>query len=82
MSYFVYVLRSKKDGKLYTGYSEVPARRLKEHNAGKTASLFKRRPLILIYQEAYNEEIQAKRRERFLKTGQGRKLLKELLKSE
>ena len=80
MSYFVYVLRSKKDGKLYTGYSEDPERRLKEHNAGKTVSLLKRRPLIIVYQEIYNKEIQAKRRERFLKTGQGRKFLQTALK--
>jgi hypothetical protein len=33
-----------------------------------------------VYQEIYNEEIQAKRRERFLKTGQGRKFLKTVLK--
>ena len=80
MSYFIYVLKSKKDGKFYTGCSENPERRLKEHNAGKTISLFKRRPLIIVYQEMYSEEIQAKRRERFLKTGQGRKFLKTVIK--
>ena len=82
MKYFVYVLKSKKDGKLYTGFSEDPERRLLEHNSGKTSSLFKRRPLKLIYKEEFSEELEAKRREKFLKSGQGRKLLKKLLQDE
>lgn len=76
MKYFVYVLKSKKDGNFYTGFSEDPERRLKEHNSGKTKSLFFRRPLALIYKEEYDDELQARRREKFLKSGQGRKYLK------
>lgn len=80
MKYFVYVLKSKKDGNLYTGFSEDPERRLREHNSGKTRSLIERRPMVLVYKEEFTNEIEAKRRERFLKSGQGRKLLKSLLK--
>ncbi|MDP3696735.1 MAG: GIY-YIG nuclease family protein [Candidatus Taylorbacteria bacterium] len=79
MNYFTYVLRSQKDGNLYIGYSENPERRLTEHNSGKTRSLVKRRPLILIYKEEFDDELKAKRRERFLKSGQGRKYLKSII---
>ena len=79
MKHFVYVLTSLKDGKLYTGFSSNPERRLKEHNSGKTTSLFKRRPLMIIYKEECVNELEARRRERFLKTGQGRKFLKSVL---
>ena len=76
MKYFVYVLKSEKDGDLYIGYSESPMRRLAEHNSGKTRSLFNRRPLVMVYQEEYDNELEARRRERFLKSGQGRKFLR------
>ena len=79
MKYFVYVLRSRRDGNLYVGYSENPERRLVEHNSGKTRSLFKRRPLFIVHKEELDSELEAKRRERFLKTGQGRKYLKSIL---
>ncbi len=79
MKYFVYVLKSVKDENLYTGFSENPDKRLKEHNSGKTKSLYKRRPLIMLYKEEFNDELEARRRERFLKTGQGRKSLRLIL---
>ena len=79
MKYFTYVLRSKKDGNLYIGYSENPDRRLVEHNSGKTRSLIKRRPLSMVYKEEFDNELEARRRERFLKSGQGRKILKSIL---
>ena len=82
MTYFVYVLKSKKDQKLYTGFSKNPEKRLKEHNLGKTRSLFKRRPLVMIYKEEFDDELEARRREKFIKTGQGRKILKSILSKE
>lgn len=80
MKYFIYVLKSVKDGNFYIGYSENPERRLKQHNAGETRSLFRRRPLVLIYKEEFTNELEARRREKFLKSGQGRKFLKQFLK--
>jgi putative endonuclease len=43
--YYVYVLRSLRDGKLYTGVTSDLDRRVREHNSGKTKSLRGRRPL-------------------------------------
>ena len=75
----VYVLRSRRDGMLYTGYTEDLPRRLYEHANGYVGSTTKRRPLVLIRHEAYRTKEEAQRRERFLKSGQGRKPLKLLL---
>lgn len=80
MIYYVYILESLKDRKLYIGYSKNPTQRLREHNLGKTKSLYKRRPLILIYKEKFDNKLNTLRREKFLKSGQGRKYLKEMLR--
>jgi len=77
--YKVYVLKSKKGNKRYIGYSGDIINRFKEHNQEKVKSTLKRRPLELIYYEEYSNELKAKRRERFLKSGQGRKLLDKIL---
>lgn len=70
--FYVYVLQSTKDYKLYIGYSADLKERIKEHSRGKVTSTKNRRPLVLIYYEAYREEKDARVREIFLKTGQGR----------
>jgi len=49
MSYYVYVLISKKDLGFYVGISKNPEKRLKGHNAGDTKSTRGRRPFELIY---------------------------------
>jgi len=77
--YTVYVLKSLRDGKQYTGYSSDVNRRVLEHNSGKTESTRRRRPFELIYTEEYQSEEDAKERERFLKSGKGREELKKLL---
>jgi putative endonuclease len=74
--FFTYVLYSRKDGKLYIGYSNDVFRRFEEHTTGQVVSTRNRRPLELIYYEAYLTETEAKRRELFLKGGKGRIQLK------
>jgi len=70
--YYVYILKSIKDGKFYTGYSENLKRRLDEHNHGKVKSTKNRRPLQLICYEAYLDKKTAEKREKFLKTSDGK----------
>lgn len=77
--FYVYVLKSCKDNKLYVGHTENLKRRLIEHNAGKTKSTKLRRPFILIYYEACNILMDAVEREHSLKTGFGRRYLKNRL---
>lgn len=77
--YYVYVLTSLKDGKLYVGYTTNLKKRFAEHNACKVASTKLRTPLKLLYYEACNVQDDALSREKDLKTGFGRAYLKRRL---
>jgi len=74
-SYRVYVLRSMKDGNLYIGMTSDLQARISSHNSGRVRSTKARRPLKLVYFEEFSNKTEARRRELFLKTGQGRKSL-------
>lgn len=65
--FYFYVLQSLKDFDLYFGYSNDLRERLKEHNSGKVSSTKNRKPLALIYYEAYRSEKDARERERQIK---------------
>jgi len=75
MFFYVYVLESLKDGNRYIGYTNNLKRRIKEHQAGYNFSTEFRRPFNLIYFEGGLDETDAKRREHYLKTTQGRRFL-------
>lgn len=77
--YYVYVLLSQKDGKLYTGSTDDLKRRIAEHNSGYVKSTINRRPLKLIYYEACHIETDARRRKKYLKTGMGKKYIRNRL---
>ena len=80
--YFAYVLYSLRDKKLYIGFTgRTTEKRFLEHVQGKNTSTAKRRPLILIYYEAHLSEKDAKRRERYFKTGKGKTTLKQMLRN-
>ncbi len=76
--FFVYALRSRKDGGLYIGLTSNLDRRIKEHNSGKERTTRHRRPFDLIHSESYATRIEARAREKFFKTGWGREKLKHL----
>ena len=78
--FYNYVLQSKKNKSLYVGYTNDLRERLKEHNRGLNKATKPFKPWKLIYYEACLDEEDAKRRERYLKTTQGRRLLKRRLK--
>ena len=75
----VYVLRSHKNGRLYTGSTDRLEERLREHARGKTAYTRDAGPFELVYSEDAADRLEARRRERFLKSGQGREELKRIL---
>ena len=77
--YYVYVLRSQKDGNWYIGYSSDLRKRLQEHNRGENASTAYRGDFELIYYEAYQDKMDALGRERFLKSGSGHRFLRKQL---
>ena len=68
MSYFVYILLSQKDNKLYVGCTDNPQRRILDHNYGKVLATKNRRPLVMIHKEEFKSKADAFNRERFLKT--------------
>ena len=78
--YYVYILLSKKDGNLYTGSTPDLKSRIKKHEQGRVLATKHRRPLQLVYYEAYFKGSDAKRREIFLKGGKGKQELKIQLK--
>jgi len=78
MNYFVYAIRSKKDGRIYVGLSTDPERRLVEHNSGDTKSTRAFKPWSLIYKEFVGTRLQARELEKKLKSGFGKEFLKTL----
>ena len=65
--FYVYVLKSKKDEKLYIGYTNDLKRRIQEHNSVHTRSIKSRLPFTLVYYEAYHSLQDARIREERLK---------------
>ena len=78
--FYTYLLQSTKNNTLYTGYTTDLKNRIREHNQGLNQSTRPHRPWKLIYYEACLNEQDAKRREHYLKTSQGSRLLKRRLK--
>lgn len=74
--FYVYILQSDSDDGLYIGFSTDLRRRLKEHQAGLSFATLYRGPWRLIYYEAYLEEADALGREKYLKSGGGRRFMK------
>lgn len=75
MFFYVYVLESKEDGNRYIGYTVNLKKRIEEHNKGKSFSTKARLPFKLVYFEGCLNQEDAKRRENYLKTTQGRRFL-------
>jgi len=78
-AYCVCVLRSRKDGLFYLGYTTNIVRRFAEHAEGKSASTAPRRPFDLLYCEHHTDKYDALRRERYFKTSVGKRMLKLIL---
>jgi putative endonuclease len=79
MFYYTYILKSKKDKKLYTGFTNDLRKRLLQHNTGKSTYTKGRGPFEIIYYEACLLEEKARSRELYLKTGMGKRYLKNRL---
>ncbi len=73
--YYTYAPLSESDGRFYTGCANDLRKRVVDHDAGRVRSTAHRRPLTLIYDEACLNRDDALRRERFLKSGKGKRFL-------
>jgi len=76
MFFYTYILKSKKDGNLYIGFTSDLKKRITEHNNKKVEATKNRVPLELVYYEACRCQKKAVKRERYFKTGFGRRFLK------
>ena len=78
--YYVYLLRSKNSGKIYTGYTNNLRNRYKQHLEGKSFSTKSMGELELIFYEAFKSKKDALRREKYLKSTKGKRTVKIMLK--
>jgi len=79
-SWYVYILKSHKDGKWYTGLTNDLRKRLQQHKDGKSRSTKNRGPFELIYYEMGRNMEDARAREKYLKSGMGKRYLRNRLK--
>ena len=77
--WYVYSLKSLKDGHLYIGMSKNPEKRLLEHNSGMTKSTKLKKPFKIIYKEECLSRDNARKKEKYLKSGFGREFLKQFM---
>jgi putative endonuclease len=75
----VYVLQSEYSKRFYIGCAEQPEHRLTEHNRGQTISTRGRGPWILVYQEQFDTSVEARQRERQLKSWKSHRSIQELI---
>jgi len=78
--YYVYILKSRVDEKLYVGYTTDLRNRLQKHQRGEVISTKARRPLDLVFYEGYKSMADAKRREKYFKTSKGKSSLQMMLR--
>ncbi len=78
--FYTYVLQSKKDGHWYTGYTDDLRKRFRLHNENQVLSTKGRGPFTIIYYEACQNRQDAIAREKYLKSGMGKRYLKNRLK--
>lgn len=78
--FYIYILFSQLDKQLYTGFTDDLKARVAKHNNGFVKATKNRRPVKLIYYESYEDELDARRREKYLKGGNGKETLKIQLK--
>ena len=79
MFYYFYILRSKKNGKLYLGYTTDLKNRLKSHNQGLNKATGPNMPYELIFFSGFKNKTDAINCEKYFKTTAGWKRLKKML---
>jgi putative endonuclease len=67
--FYVYILKSLKYGNIYTGFTANLEKRYQQHQKGEVISTKKYLPVTLIYYQAFISESDARREEKYLKSG-------------
>ncbi|OGK21286.1 endonuclease [Candidatus Roizmanbacteria bacterium RIFCSPHIGHO2_02_FULL_37_13b] len=76
--YWIYAIRSYKDGRIYVGLSANVDKRIKEHNSKQVFSTKGYCPWRLIFKEFVGDRKAARRREKYYKSGIGKEYLKQI----
>ena len=79
MAFYVYILKSVKDGEHYIGFTTNLEKRLKFHNQGMQRSTRYRIPFIMIYSEVFDTKDEALKREKQIKSYKGGDAFKKLI---
>ncbi|WP_276359895.1 GIY-YIG nuclease family protein [Daejeonella sp. H1SJ63] len=80
--FFVYAIRSMTRNYIYVGLTSNIDRRLSEHNSGNNKTTKPYIPFELIITESFLTRIEARAREKYLKSGIGKEYLKMILSSK
>ncbi len=78
MSYFTYILKSLSHDNNYYGHCEDIEKRLIQHNKGKVRYTKGRMPWKIHYYEVFNTRSEAMKREKFFKSIDGYRYLKNI----
>ena len=77
--FFVYALKSSKDSRVYVGLSQNVEKRLIDHNLGRVSSTKNFRPWFVFYKEECGNRVNARKKEKYLKSGCGKEFLKSIM---
>ena len=79
MTYYVYALKSESRQYIYVGLTDNLERRIAQHNSGKSKTTKPYRPFRLIFSEKFSSRIEAREKEKYLKSTTGKRFLYKLL---
>ena len=77
--YYVYIIKSRKDGRFYIGSTSNVQNRLDYHNSGRQRSTKNRIPFDLVYTESFENKSMALAREKQIKSYKGGMAFKKLI---
>ena len=76
--FYVYAIKSLVRKYIYVGMTNDIERRIAEHNNGENRSTKAYKPFLLIHKEVFETRIEARKKEKYLKSGIGKEYLKSL----
>jgi putative endonuclease len=76
--YFTYAIKSLNKNYIYIGISDNPQRRINQHNKGYNKTTKPYKPFKILLKEKYNNRKDARKKEKYLKSGCGKEYLKRL----
>lgn len=81
MPYFVYIIKSEKDGSYYIGSTQDLEERLERHNQGRSKYTKEKRPWNIVFREEFPNRSSAVKRENYLKLQKNKKLVESLVRT-